>query len=310
MLLFSPLSQAASTLLRALKQVRLREYRQSAATSFDARWKPSCSAVLARVNHWRHRLQRQPGATTGPCDSYGVQDWRCRGPCHVTDQVPLHQAGRHPVPKPAGGRAPISSAGQSAKAPLRSTPHLSHCLPASCSFCGHSIRGGAPDLHPPKQASQTRSHHRPPSALTALLTRPAVHPLRSHQCEHPGSSCKLRHRPESSTARAMSAPGPQVLARRSNGVSQAAEGKVFLPRVLSPAALADSLQGKASSGEASGSRPPRAKGSGDRNTDSTKARVSPRRSCASRLTPITRTRAGRSLRDARSPGFTMKARSS
>ncbi|GJN84721.1 hypothetical protein PLIIFM63780_008284 [Purpureocillium lilacinum] len=53
----------------------------------------------------------------------------------------------------------------------------------------------------------------------------------------------------------MSAPGPQVLARRSNGVSQAAEGK-----------------GKASSGEASGSRPPRAKGSGDRNTDSTKAR--------------------------------------
>ena len=64
-LLFSPLSQAASTLLRALKQGRLREYLQSAATSFDTRWKPSCSAVLARVNHWRHRLQPQPGCHDG-----------------------------------------------------------------------------------------------------------------------------------------------------------------------------------------------------------------------------------------------------
>ncbi|UNI20255.1 hypothetical protein JDV02_006358 [Purpureocillium takamizusanense] len=69
----------------------------------------------------------------------------------------------------------------------------------------------------------------------------------------------------------MSAPGPQVLTRRSNGVPQPAEGKVFPPPLpLSFAAPANTLQGKASSAEAVGIRPSRAKGSGDRNTDATK----------------------------------------
>ncbi|KAJ6439591.1 nonsense-mediated mRNA decay protein Upf3 [Purpureocillium lavendulum] len=52
----------------------------------------------------------------------------------------------------------------------------------------------------------------------------------------------------------MSAPGPQVLARRSNGVPHPGEGK-----------------GKSSSGEAGASRPARTKGSGERNLDSSKA---------------------------------------